>query len=105
MMLTLALSSSAERVHERALHQFAPDDVAEAFAASRSVTVPTQLRTRLKADGRDLARRFQELAPGRAPVAIQLWSLRRVGVALTVLTGAVATVGALAAYARVANLL
>ena len=44
MMLTLALSSTAEVVYERALLQFAPEDIAEAFAASRSVTIPTQLR-------------------------------------------------------------
>ena len=105
MMLTLALSSSAERVHSRALLQFSSDDVAEAFAASRSVTVPTQLRTRLRADGRDLPQRFRRLAPGRPPVAIQLWGVRRVLVTAAVLGGAVLAVAALAAYARVANLL
>jgi serine/threonine protein kinase len=77
MMLTLALSSSAEVVYERALLQFAPDDIAEAFAASRSVTIPTQLRARLRADGRDLLGQFRRLAPQRPPIAIQLWSLRR----------------------------
>jgi tRNA A-37 threonylcarbamoyl transferase component Bud32 len=105
MMLTLALSSSAERVHERALLQFAPEDVAEAFAACRSVTVPTQLRTRLKADGRDLARCFRELAPPRPMVPIQLWSLRRVLLTAGVLVGALGTVLALVVYARVVNLL
>ena len=105
MMLTLALSSTAERVYERALLQFAPDDVAEAFAASRSITVPTQLRNRLEADGRHLAQGFRELAPHRAPVAIQLWSFRRLLVTLVVLGGAFLTVAALAAYAKVANLL
>lgn len=105
MMLTLALSSSAERVYERALLQFAPDDVAEAFAASRSVTLPTQLRARLKADGRDLPRRFRLLAPHRAPVPIQVWTVRRLGVTVGVLTGLLLAVTALTAYARVANLL
>lgn len=105
MMLTLALSSSAERVYERALHQFAPDDVAEAFAASRGVTVPTQLRERLKADGRDLARCFRELAPQRRPVTIQLWTVRRVLVTLSVVGGAGLALAALGAYAKVANLL
>jgi tRNA A-37 threonylcarbamoyl transferase component Bud32 len=105
MMLTLALSSSAEQVYARALLQFAPEDVAEAFAASRSITVPTQLRVRMRADGRDLAGEFRRLAPQRPPVAIQLWSVRRVLVTLAVLTGALLTVAALAAYARVANLL
>jgi tRNA A-37 threonylcarbamoyl transferase component Bud32 len=105
MMLTLALSSTPEQVYARALLQFAPDDVAEAFAASRSITVPTQLRARMRADGRDLAAEFRRLAPSRPPVAIQLWSVRRVLVTLAVLGGAVLTVAALAAYARVANLL
>ncbi|MCW2623113.1 MAG: rane protein of unknown function, putative kinase domain [Frankiales bacterium] len=105
MMLTLALSSTPERVYARALRQFAPEDVAEAFAASRGVTVPTQLRTRLKADGRDLSRCFRDLAPARPPVRIQLWSVRRVLVTLAVLVGAVLAVGAVAAYARLADLL
>jgi tRNA A-37 threonylcarbamoyl transferase component Bud32 len=105
MMLTLALSSSAERVHERALLQFAPDDVAEAFAATRSLTVPSQLRARLKTDGRELPRRFRELAPRRPPVAIQLWSVRRALVTLSVVAGAVGLVATLVVYARVVNLL
>jgi tRNA A-37 threonylcarbamoyl transferase component Bud32/membrane-associated phospholipid phosphatase len=105
MMLTLGLSSSPEQVYARALLQFAPEDVAEAFAATRSITVPTQLRTRLKADGRDLSRRFRELAPERPPVAIQLWSVRRVLVTTALLAMTAVTVAGLAEYARVANLL
>jgi tRNA A-37 threonylcarbamoyl transferase component Bud32/membrane-associated phospholipid phosphatase len=105
MMLTLALSSSADRVYARALRQFAPDDVAEAFAATRSLTVPSQLRARLKADGRELPSRFRELAPRRPPVAIQLWSVRRALVTVAVLAGAVGLVGTLVVYARVVNLL
>jgi membrane-associated phospholipid phosphatase/tRNA A-37 threonylcarbamoyl transferase component Bud32 len=78
MMLVLALRSDAERVYERALHYFREDEIAEAFAAARGVASPTQLRTELKSDGRDLLDRFRELAPAREPVAIQRWSLRRV---------------------------
>ena len=85
MMLTLALSSTPERVYERALRYFAPEDIAEAFAASRGITIPTQLRARLKQDGRDLARAFCALAPARPPVPIQLWSVRRLGLSLAVL--------------------
>ena len=105
MMLTLALSSSPERVYQRALLQFAPQDVAEAFAASRSITVPSQLRARIRADGRDLAAAFGALAPPRSPVAIQLWTVRRALVTLAVLLTAAGAVAALAVYARVANLL
>jgi serine/threonine protein kinase len=84
MMLTLALSSTPERVYERALRYFAPEDIAEAFAASRGITMPTQLRARLKQDERDLAQAFCALAPAREPVPIQLWSVRRVGLSLAV---------------------
>jgi tRNA A-37 threonylcarbamoyl transferase component Bud32 len=105
MMLTLALVSTPELVYERALEHFAPDDIAEAFAASRSVTIPTQLRARLRADGRDLHRRFCDLAPARKPVAVQLWSIRRVALTLAVLLGALVAVPALLAYVRLAGLL
>jgi tRNA A-37 threonylcarbamoyl transferase component Bud32/membrane-associated phospholipid phosphatase len=105
MMLTLALSSTPEHVYERALKQFAPADVAEAFAASRSVTIPTQLRSRLRADGRDLASSFRTLAPERSPVAIQLWDLRRVGLTLAVIAAVGVAAGGLVAYLRLANLL
>jgi tRNA A-37 threonylcarbamoyl transferase component Bud32 len=79
MMLTLALTSTPEHVYQRALQVFAADDVAEAFAASRSITIPSQLRALLRADGRDLIGCFRQLAPQRSPVPVQLWSIRRVG--------------------------
>ena len=84
MMLVLALGSSAELVYERALLYFSEDDIAEAFAASRGVTLPSALRSDVKRDGRDLMERFRELAPDRKPIAIQRWSLRRVGLTLWV---------------------
>jgi tRNA A-37 threonylcarbamoyl transferase component Bud32/membrane-associated phospholipid phosphatase len=105
MMLTLGLSSSAELVYERAIRIFAPEDVAEAFAASRSVTIPTQLRARLHADGRDLVGRFRALAPARRPVAIQLWTLRRLAATLTVALAVALACASLYAYARLAGLL
>ena len=84
MMLVLALGSTAELVYERAVLQFSEDEIAEAFAASRGVTLPSALRADVKADGRALMVRFRELAPERKPVAIQRWSLRRVGLAIWV---------------------
>ncbi len=89
MMLTLALRSSPEQVYERALLLFSPDDIAEALAASRSVTIPSQLRHRLASDGRNLLGRLCQLAPQRPPISIQRWSIRRIGLALGVV-GAVA---------------
>jgi len=85
MMLVLALGSSAELVYERAVLQFSEDEIAEAFAASRGVTLPSQLKSDVRRDGRELLVRFRELAPGREPVAIQRWTLRRIG--LTVWVG------------------
>ena len=79
IMLVLALRTDADTVYERALLQFTPTDIGEAFAATRGVTLPSQLRDDMKADGRDLIGRFRELAPTYPPISIQLWSWRRVG--------------------------
>ena len=89
MMLALALRTSPELVYERALRRFTADEVAEAFAASGSVTIPAQLRHRLRADGRDLVAVFRSLAPARPAISVDRWSVRRVGLLL----GAVAAVG------------
>jgi tRNA A-37 threonylcarbamoyl transferase component Bud32 len=105
MMLTLALASSAQQVYSRALLQFAADDIAEAFAASRSVTIPTQLRTRLRDDGRDLFAEFRRLAPQRKPVSIQLWSVPRVGVLVGVLAAVAVATAVLAVFVRLAGLI
>jgi hypothetical protein len=105
MMLTLALASSAQQVYSRALLQFAADDIAEAFAASRSITIPTQLRTRLRADGRDLFAEFRRLAPQRKPVSIQLWSVQRIGVLVAVLVAALVAVALFAVFVQLAGLI
>ena len=96
MMLCLALASSPDLVYERALRVFTAEDVAEAFAACRGVSVPSQLKARLRADGRDLIGAFRRLAPPRSPVAIQRWTLRRARVTVSVV-GAAALVGWLSA--------
>lgn len=81
MMLILGLRTSAERVHQRALLQFAPEDIAEAFAATRSVTLPSRSRSSLalikKERGIDLVEEFRKLAPSTDPISIQRWSPRR----------------------------
>jgi tRNA A-37 threonylcarbamoyl transferase component Bud32 len=89
MMLVLALRTDAERVYRRALRCFTEDEIAEAFAATRGVASPTQLRAVLKRDGRDLVSEFRALAPHRPPVAIQRWSVRRVALSVLVLAVAV----------------
>ena len=92
MMLCLAVRTDAKRVYRHALGYFSADEIAEAFAATRGVASPTQLRTVLKQDGRDLVAQFRALGPARRPVAIQHWSLRRVGLSLLVLALAVLAV-------------
>jgi membrane-associated phospholipid phosphatase len=82
MMVILALRADPELVYERALLQFAPEDIAEAFAATRSVTLPSQSRSSLtllkKESGVDLVEEFRRLAPATEPISIQRWSTRRI---------------------------
>jgi hypothetical protein len=85
MMLVLAVRTDPDRVYQRALGYFTPAELAEAFAATRGVASPTQLRAFMKRDPRDLLGTFRALAPPREPIALQRWSLRRVGLAVTVL--------------------
>jgi hypothetical protein len=79
MMYVLALRTDAETVYRRALRYFSPDDLAEAFAASGGVTLPSQVKSMIATDGRDLPAQFCALAPPRPPVRVQKWSPRRVG--------------------------
>ncbi len=85
MMLVLALRSDARTVYDAALRYFTPDDLAEAFAATRGVASPTQLRQHLKEDGRDLLAEFRAMAPERRPISVQRWSVRRVALILATL--------------------
>ncbi len=91
MMLVLSLNAPAELVYERALQFFAPEDIAEAFAATRGITVPRQLSAELKAhqrdDGIDRLAEFRSLAPDAEPISIQRWSPRRILLALGALLG------------------
>jgi tRNA A-37 threonylcarbamoyl transferase component Bud32/membrane-associated phospholipid phosphatase len=89
MMLVLALRSDAELVYARATRQFTPDEIAEAFAASRGMTLPSQVRQQLKRDSRDLLHQFRSLAPAQAPIKIQVWSWRRVALTIGVAVVAV----------------
>jgi hypothetical protein len=87
-MLVLAVRSDAERVYRRALDYFTPDELAEAFAATRGVASPTQLRAFMKRDPRDLLAEFRALAPPRRPIGLQRWGARRVIVAAAMLGAA-----------------
>jgi tRNA A-37 threonylcarbamoyl transferase component Bud32/membrane-associated phospholipid phosphatase len=88
MMLVLGLRTDAERVYRRAVVQFSTEEIAEAFAATRGLTMPTQLRRMLRQQGRDLHAEFLRLLPYRLPpVRIQRWSWRRVMLTISTLFG------------------
>ena len=94
MMLVLAVRSDPQRVWRRALAYFTEAELAEAFAATRGVASPTQLRAFMKRDPRDLLGEFRALAPARPPIVLQRWSIRRVALAAAMLV--VVAVAALA---------
>jgi tRNA A-37 threonylcarbamoyl transferase component Bud32 len=85
MMLVLAFRTNPDKVYKRALKHFTPDEIAEAFAATHSITMPSQSRNLLRKAQGNLIARFRELAPNRRPVSIQRWTWRRMGLTLTVL--------------------
>ncbi len=88
MMLVLALRTDAPRVYARAREYFDDEEIAEAFAATRGLTMPSQLRRMLRSQGEDLHAEFITLMPYRLrPVRIQRWSIRRVGLSLVVICG------------------
>jgi len=94
MMMMLALGSDSARVYKAALRRFMPEDVAEAFAATRGVTVPHQLRTMVRRDERSLAKEFAQLAPPRRRIPVQRWTLRRLALAGALVIGSCAAVAA-----------
>jgi tRNA A-37 threonylcarbamoyl transferase component Bud32 len=97
MMLVLALRSDPQRVYRRALAYFTEAELAEAFAATRGVASPTQLRAFMKRDPRDLLGAFRALAPPRPPITMQRWNARRIALAAAVIaiTAAVTLYGSL----------
>jgi tRNA A-37 threonylcarbamoyl transferase component Bud32 len=94
MLLVLALRSDPGHVYERALGQFTVEEISEAFAATRGLTMPSQLRGMMRAQGRNLHAEFIKLLPEPPrPIAIQRYSARRLGLTLAVLVGALLAVG------------
>ena len=99
MMLVLALRTDPQRVYQRALAYFTEAELSEAFAATRGVASPTQLRAFIRRDPRDLLGQFRALAPPRPPIALQRWSARRIALAAAVIViTAAAVVLPLAAF-------
>ena len=89
MQFTSPVGHTTGRVNgadiERALLQFNTEDIAEAFAATRSVTLPSQSRSSLallkKEQGVDLVNEFRSLSPQVEQISIQRWSGRRLRLA------------------------
>ena len=78
MMLVLGLRADPRLVYERALRQFTVAEICEAFAATRGITMPTQLRRMIRQQGRDLHAAFVRLLPSKPkPIPIQRWNRRR----------------------------
>jgi tRNA A-37 threonylcarbamoyl transferase component Bud32 len=93
MMLTLSLRTDADRVYARAIQVFTADEVAEGLAASNSLTIPSELSSKMKADGRPLLDHLRELAPPRALISVQRWSTRRLVTIGIAVVGALALIG------------
>jgi serine/threonine protein kinase len=90
MMLVLALRTNAQRVYDRSRLFFDDVEIAEAFAATRGLAMPSQLRRMLRSQGHDLHAQFLALLPYQLPpVRIQRWSLRRLALSVMVLTGGI----------------
>jgi tRNA A-37 threonylcarbamoyl transferase component Bud32 len=86
MMLVLALRTTPERVYDRTKLLFSETEIAEAFAATRGLTMPSQLRRLLRTQGQDIHAQFLALLPYRLPpVRIQRWTLRRTVLSIAVL--------------------
>jgi membrane-associated phospholipid phosphatase len=98
MMLVLAVRTDPRRVYRRALAYFTEAELAEAFAATRGVASPTQLRAFIKRDPLDLLGESRALAPRRPTIVLQRWSIKRVALAAATL-GIVAIGGFYAASA------
>ena len=81
MILILSTQLEPRIVYRVAQRHFVPDDIAEAFAATKGITIPTQLRVALKAykrtHGIDLVALWNDITPQREPISIQRWTTGR----------------------------
>jgi serine/threonine protein kinase len=105
MMLTLGLAAGPERVVARAARQLDRQELAEAFAATSSLTMPRQLHRLVEASGRDLLAEFRNLLSAHDRIRVQRWGLRRVLLAVGTLGGAVAVAVVVALNLRAGGLL
>jgi tRNA A-37 threonylcarbamoyl transferase component Bud32 len=86
MMLVLALRTDTDRVYQRATRKFTVEEIVEAFAATRGLTMPSQLRAMMRQQGKDLHAEFLAMLPyPPQPIRIQRWSVRRLALTAWVL--------------------
>lgn len=78
MMLSLSPHLPSSQIYASACEHFTTGEIAEAFAATHSITIPGELRTALKELDHDPVQEFRDLAPPRKPISIQRWTRRRV---------------------------
>ena len=92
MMIILGLRAEPDHVYALTTQQFSPDDIAEAFAATKGITIPSQSQRWLNSkrkEGRDILAEFRALAPDREEITIQRWSAKRIWLALGAVTLAI----------------
>ncbi|MCZ2839138.1 hypothetical protein [Modestobacter sp. VKM Ac-2985] len=105
MLLTLGVVAGPHRVLDRAAALFSPDELAEAFAVTGSVTVPRQLQRLIRESGRDLVGEFRALLLPRPRISVQRWSLSRVLLALSTAGGLLVLTALVALNLRAGGLL
>jgi hypothetical protein len=105
MLLVLAAAAGPAAVLDRAERFFDPDELAEAFATTSSLTVPRQLRRMLDAREDDLVAAFRDLLRSRPRIIVQRWSTRRVLLAAAAVGGALLIVVLTALNLRAGGLL
>jgi len=105
MLLVCALAAGPERVLDRALRSFTPEELAEAFATTSSLTVPRQLRRLVEAQGGDLVGEFRGRLPAHPRIRVQRWSARRVLLAVGTVGGVLLVAALVALNLRAGGLL
>ena len=91
MMLVLALRTDARNGSTSGrCSSSSVEEITEAFAATRGLTMPSQLRPMMRQQGKDLHAEFCALLPSRPqPIRIQRWSMRRVALIVGLVIAAV----------------
>ena len=96
MMLVLAIRTDGERVYAARVAVLHAGRDRRGIRRRGGIASPTQLRTAMKEDGRDLIAKFRSLAPPRTPISMQHWNTKRILLTVALLVGVL--VGAQATF-------